>query len=74
MALKYKELWQVERVFRDVKSLLETQKTQLDDTWVSVWVRPKFHWLDHDTKRIAAVAFLEWAKQQRPGVKVVFFL
>ena len=25
MALKYKQLWQVERVFRDVKSLLETR-------------------------------------------------
>lgn len=25
VALKYKELWQVERVFRDVKSLLETR-------------------------------------------------
>ena len=25
VALKYKELWQVERVFRDVKSMLETR-------------------------------------------------
>ena len=49
------------------------QKTQLDDTWVNVWVRPKFHWLDHNKKRLTAVAFLEWAKQQRPGVMVVFF-
>jgi transposase len=34
VALKYKELWQVERVFRDVKSLLETRPIfhQLDDT------------------------------------------
>jgi len=24
VALKYKELWQVEQVFRDVKSILET--------------------------------------------------
>jgi transposase len=34
VALKYKELWQVERVFRDVKSLLETRPIfhQRDDT------------------------------------------
>ena len=25
MALKYKQLWQVERIFRDVKTLLETR-------------------------------------------------
>ncbi len=33
-ALKYKELWQVERVFRDVKSMLETRPVfhQRDDT------------------------------------------
>ncbi len=28
VALKYKELWQVERVFRDVKTLLETRPTR----------------------------------------------
>jgi transposase len=34
VALKYKELWQVERVFRDVKSMLETRPVfhQRDDT------------------------------------------
>jgi transposase len=34
VALKYKELWQVERVFRDVKSMLETRPIfhQRDDT------------------------------------------
>ena len=34
VALKYKELWQVERVFRDVKSLLETRPIfhQCDET------------------------------------------
>jgi transposase len=34
VALKYKELWQVERVFRDVKSVLETRPIfhQRDDT------------------------------------------
>jgi transposase len=34
IALKYKELWQVERVFRDVKSMLETRPIfhQRDDT------------------------------------------
>ena len=34
VALKYKQLWQVERVFRDVKSLLETRPIfhQRDDT------------------------------------------
>jgi len=34
VALKYKELWQVERVFRDVKSLLETRPIfhQRDET------------------------------------------
>lgn len=34
VALKYKELWQVERIFRDVKSLLETRPIfyQRDDT------------------------------------------
>jgi hypothetical protein len=34
LALKYKELWQVERVFRDVKSMLETRPVfhQRDDT------------------------------------------
>jgi hypothetical protein len=37
VALKYKELWQVERVFRDVKSMLET--------------RPVFHQRNDDTIR-----------------------
>ena len=34
VALKYKELWQVERVFRDVKAMLETRPIfhQRDDT------------------------------------------
>ena len=34
VALKYKELWQVERVFRDIKSMLETRPIfhQRDDT------------------------------------------
>ncbi len=41
VALKYKELWRVERVFRDVKSLLDT--------------RPVYH--QNETKNIAGHVF-----------------
>ena len=44
VALKYKELWQVERVFRDVKSLLET--------------RPVFHQCDTTIKGHVFCSFL----------------
>ena len=44
VALKYKELWQVERVFRDVKSLLET--------------RPVFHQCDNTIKGHVFCSFL----------------
>ena len=43
-ALKYKELWQVERVFRDIKSLLET--------------RPVFHQCDNTIKGHVFCSFL----------------
>lgn len=43
-ALKYKELWQVERVFRDIKSLLET--------------RPVFHQCDSTIKGHVFCSFL----------------
>ena len=43
-ALKYKELWQVERVFRDIKSLLET--------------RPVFHQCDTTIKGHVFCSFL----------------
>ena len=43
-ALKYKELWQVERVFRDVKSLLET--------------RPVFHQCDSTIRGHVFCSFL----------------
>jgi transposase len=43
-ALKYKELWQVERVFRDVKSLLET--------------RPIFHQCDENIRGHVFCSFL----------------
>ena len=33
VALKYKQLWQVERVFRDVKSLLETRPVFHQNDW-----------------------------------------
>ena len=44
VALKYKELWQVERVFRDVKSLLET--------------RPIFHQRDENIRGHVFCSFL----------------
>ncbi len=44
VALKYKELWQVERVFRDVKSLLET--------------RPVFHQCDRTIRGHVFCSFL----------------
>ena len=44
VALKYKELWQVERVFRDVKSLLET--------------RPIFHQKDRTIRGHVFCSFL----------------
>ncbi len=44
VALKYKELWQVERVFRDVKSLLDT--------------RPIFHQCDNTIKGHVFCSFL----------------
>ena len=44
VALKYKELWQVERVFRDVKSLLET--------------RPIFHQRDRTIRGHVFCSFL----------------
>ena len=43
-ALKYKELWQVERVFRDIKSLLE--------------IRPVFHQCDNTIKGHVFCSFL----------------
>ncbi|MEJ2024362.1 MAG: IS1634 family transposase, partial [Deltaproteobacteria bacterium] len=44
VALKYKELWQVERVFRDVKSLLET--------------RPVYHQCDENIRGHVFCSFL----------------
>jgi len=44
VALKYKELWQVERVFRDVKTLLET--------------RPVFHQCDENIRGHVFCSFL----------------
>jgi transposase len=44
VALKYKELWQVEKVFRDVKSLLET--------------RPIFHQKDRTIRGHVFCSFL----------------
>lgn len=44
VALKYKELWQVERVFRDVKSLLET--------------RPVYHYNDSSIRGHVFCSFL----------------
>jgi transposase len=44
VALKYKELWQVEKVFRDVKSLLET--------------RPIYHQRDHTIRGHVFCSFL----------------
>jgi len=44
MALRYKELWQVERVFRDVKTLLET--------------RPVFHQCDENIRGHVFCSFL----------------
>ncbi len=44
VALKYKELWQVERIFRDIKSLLET--------------RPVFHQCDNTIKGHVFCSFL----------------
>ncbi|MCP3955815.1 MAG: transposase, partial [Desulfobacterales bacterium] len=44
VALKYKELWQVERVFRDVKSLLET--------------RPVYHQRDENIRGHVFCSFL----------------
>ena len=44
VALKYKELWQVERVFRDVKTLLET--------------RPIFHQRDENIRGHVFCSFL----------------
>ena len=44
VALKYKQLWQVERIFRDVKSLLDT--------------RPIFHQQDHTIRGHVFCSFL----------------
>jgi len=44
VALKYKELWQVERVFRDVKSILET--------------RPVYHQRDENIRGHVFCSFL----------------
>ena len=44
VALKYKELWQVEQVFRDMKSILDT--------------RPIFHKLDETIRRHVFCSFL----------------
>jgi len=44
VALKYKELWQVERVFRDVKSILET--------------RPVYHQVDENIRGHVFCSFL----------------
>ena len=47
MALKYKELWQVEHVFRDVKSVLET--------------RPVYHQRDENIRGHVFCSFLALA-------------
>lgn len=44
VALKYKELWQVEQIFRDVKSMLDT--------------RPVFHQLDETIRGLLFCSFL----------------
>ena len=74
VALQYKELWQVEQVFRDMKSILDTRPVyhQLDETikghvfcsFLALVLRKELE------KRLeASKLYLEWNDNEAPRLK-----